>query len=77
MRKPVLRVCCSTVQEKQVCAPFFFVNCLLDSYHKVPKFWDTRNLCYDLPKVQTKRPNPKGINYYFVKMVQNGPLGAV
>ena len=28
-------------------------------YHKVPKFWDARNLCYNLPKVQTKRLNPK------------------
>ena len=28
---------------------------------KVPKFWDIRNLCFNLPKIQTKRPNLKGI----------------
>ena len=26
-------------------------------YRKVPKFWDARNLCCNLPKIQTKRPN--------------------
>ena len=30
-------------------------------YCKVPKFSDTRNLCCNLPKIQTKRPNLKGI----------------
>ena len=24
---------------------------------KVPKFWDARILCCNLPKIQTKRPN--------------------
>ena len=28
-------------------------------YRKVPKFWDTRNLCCNLPKIQTKMPNLK------------------
>ena len=28
-------------------------------YRKVPKFWDARNLCCNLPKIQTKRPNIK------------------
>ena len=28
---------------------------------KFIKFWDARNLCCDLPKIQTKRPNIKGI----------------
>ena len=28
-------------------------------YHKVPKFWDARNLCCNLPEIQTKRPNLK------------------
>ena len=36
-------------------------------YRKVPKFWDARNLCCNVPKIQTKRPKLKG---YFVKMVQ-------
>ena len=36
-------------------------------YRKVPKFWDARNLCCNLPKIQTKMPNHKG---YFVTMVQ-------
>ena len=26
-------------------------------YRKVPKFWDPRKLCCNLPKTQTKRPN--------------------
>ena len=26
-------------------------------YRKVPKFSDTRKLCCELPKMQTKRPN--------------------
>ena len=30
-------------------------------YCKVPKFWDARNLCCNLPKIQTKRPNRKGL----------------
>ena len=30
-------------------------------YRKVPKFWDARNLCCNLPKIQTKMPNLKGI----------------
>ena len=30
-------------------------------YCKVPKFWDARNLFCNLPKIQTKGPNPKGI----------------
>ena len=29
------------------------------AYHKVPKFSDARNLCCNLPKIQTKRPNPR------------------
>ena len=27
------------------------------NYLKVPKFWDPRKLCCNLPKIQTKRPN--------------------
>ena len=30
-------------------------------YYKVPKFLDVRNLCCNLPKIQTKRPNIKSI----------------
>ena len=29
----------------------------VDKYCKVPKFWDARHLCCNLPKIQTKRPN--------------------
>ena len=28
-------------------------------YRKVPTFWDARNLCYNLPEIQTKMPNLK------------------
>ena len=39
-----------------------FEKCLkkaeeIPKYHKVPKFWDTRNLSCNLHKIQTKRPN--------------------
>ena len=27
-------------------------------YRKIPKFWDARKLCCNLPKIQTKSPNP-------------------
>ena len=30
---------------------------LPSDYRKVPKFSDARNLCCNLPKIQTKRPN--------------------
>ena len=33
---------------------FIFFLC---DYRKIPKFSDTRNLCCNLPKIQTKRPN--------------------
>ena len=29
----------------------------VNSYRKVPEFSDTRKLCYNLPKIQTKRQN--------------------
>ena len=28
-------------------------------YCKAPKFWDARNVCCNLPRIQTKRPNLK------------------
>ena len=31
-------------------------------YRKVPKFSDARNLCCNLPKIQTKRPKLRGIS---------------
>ena len=30
--------------------------CFIPTYGKVPKFSDTRKLCCNLPKTQTKRP---------------------
>ena len=49
-------------------------------YHKVPKFWDARTLCCNLPKSQTKR----GILSKWCKGIANSedpdqtaPLGAV
>ena len=37
---------------------------LQKAFSKVPKFWDARNLCCNLPKIQVKRPSLKG---YFQK----------
>ena len=56
----------------------------LYKYHKVPKFWDARNLCCYPPKIQTKRRNLR----VFIKIYANetansedpdqtAPLGAV
>ena len=35
--------------------PIVFIH--MYKYRKVPKFWDARNLCCNLPKIQTKKPN--------------------
>ena len=32
-------------------------NCFRLVYHKDPKFSDSRRLCFNLPKIQTKRQN--------------------
>ena len=37
------------------CGYFVVIN----KYRKVPKFSDTKNLCCNLPKIQTKRLNLK------------------
>ena len=29
----------------------------IKTYRKVPKFWNARKLCCNVPKIQTKRPN--------------------
>ena len=51
-------------------------------YRKAPKFLDARNLCCNLPKIRTKRPNLKGILSKWCKWNsedpdQTAPLGAV
>ena len=38
------------------------------NYHKVPKFSDARKLRCNLPKIQTKSPNHKGILSKMVEM---------
>ena len=43
-----------------VCSLFFFFFVLFFFFGKVPKFWDASNLCCNLPKIQTKRPNLRG-----------------
>ena len=61
-------------QSTGIYSPDWFLHMAVDwpvrIYCKVPKFWDARNLCCNLPKIQTKRPNPKG--YIFC---QNGAIG--
>ena len=53
-------------------------------YHKVPKFWDARNLCCNLPKIQTKMPNLRVFRQKDAKGIVNSedpdptaPTGAV
>ena len=64
---------------------FVVMNMFFYSYYrKVPKFSDTRNLCCNLTKIQTKRPNlrvfcqkdPNGIANS-EDPDQTAPLGAV
>ena len=54
------------------------------TYRKVPKFWEARNLCCNLPKIQTNWPNLKGICQNGANGIANvktlitaPPLGAV
>ena len=56
----------------------------LKIYRKVPKFWEARNLCCSLPKIQTKTPNPKVFCQKHANGIANSedpdqtaPLGAV
>ena len=37
------------------------LNISIQNYRKVLKFWDPRKLCCNLPKIQTKKPNLRGI----------------
>ena len=53
-------------------------------YCKDPKFWDARIFCCYLPKIQTKRPNIKGICQNSANGIANSedpdqtaPLGTV
>ena len=53
-------------------------------YLKVPKFSDARNLCCNLPKIQTKRPNLMVFSQKDANGIANSedpdqtaPLGAV
>ena len=54
------------------------------TYRKVPKFSDTRKICWNLPQIQTKRPNlrvfhQKNANWIAISEDpdQTAPLGAV
>ena len=56
----------------------------LDIYHKVLKFSDARKLCFNLPKIQTKRPNLRVFRQKDANGIANNedpdqtaPLGAV
>ena len=53
-------------------------------YRKVPKFWDARNLCCNLPKIQTKRPKLRAFYHHDTNGKaksedpdQTAPVGAV
>ena len=55
-----------------------------NEYRKVPKFLDTRKLCCNLPKIQTKRPNLRLFGQEDANEIANSvdpdqtaPLGAV
>ena len=57
---------------------------ILSSYRKVPKFWDARNLCCNLPKIQSKSPNLRVFRQKDVNGIANSedpdqtaPTGAV
>ena len=57
---------------------------LIVTYLKVPKFWDAQKLCCNLPKIQTKRTNPRVFGQNDAcgianseDPVQTAPVGAV
>ena len=57
---------------------------LLLTYRKVPKFLDTRNFCCNLPKIQTKKRNPRVFRQKDANGIANSedpdqtaPVGAV
>ena len=67
---------------KLLCLPVLLF--LFKAYRKVPKFSDTRKLCCNLPKIQTKRPNFRVIYQKDANGIANSedpdqtaPLGAV
>ena len=64
-------------------ATLYFL-CSLIPYRKVPKFLDTRKLCCNLPKIQTKRPKLRVFYQNDANGIANSedpdqtaPLGAV
>ena len=66
---------------------FSSMLCLVESvadYRKVPKFSDARKICCNLPKIQTKSPNPRVFCQKDANKIANSedpdqtaPLGAV
>ena len=50
--------CCLDRKSLYAVSTLFLYQKFQDSsYRKVPKLSDTKNLCCNLPKIQTKRPN--------------------
>ena len=54
------------------------------NYRKVPKFWDARKVCCNLPKIHTKRPKLRVFSQEDANGIANSedpdqtaPLGAV
>ena len=60
---PEYRFCCEVAH---ISMNFYIKYCpyqvFCSEYCKVPKFSDTRKLCCNLPKIQTKRPNLRVFN---------------
>ena len=60
------------------------MNLTIWTYRKIPKVWDARNVCCNLPKSQTKRPNVRVFGQYDANGIakskdpdQTAPLGVV
>ena len=57
---------------------------VVSTYRKVPKFWDDRNFCCNLPKILKMRPNIRVFHQKDANEIANSedpdqtaPLGAV
>ena len=73
----ITRTCFHDVQDRMA-------SCADTDYRKVPKFSDTRNLCCNVPKIQTNRSNLRVFLQIDAKRIaksedpdQTAPLGAV
>ena len=72
----VIEILLTALHGQRVAIQICSVNSF-NSYHTVPKFWDSRNLCCNLPKIQTKDVKPEGILSKCKKQKWNSKLSSL